>query len=91
MAGKMPFDKAMRFASIGTEFALIVVLLTLGGAWLDRHLQWRFPVWTLVGLALGMTGGMYRLIRQARRYLEQTQDGQRKDDDAPKNQHRPTP
>lgn len=61
----------MRTAAMGTEFALTIILFTLGGLVLDRRLGRRVPVWTLAGLAIGMAGGLYRLLRQVRQMRRQ--------------------
>ena len=54
----------MRFWTAGVEFAVIIGLITAGGYWLDRWLN-TLPLWTLIGLALGFGGALYRLVRQA--------------------------
>jgi len=49
------------FVTAGIELGLAVVLLTLGGWWLDTKLG-TSPALVLVGAAFGITGGMYRII-----------------------------
>lgn len=54
----------MKLSGLGIEFAAAIGGLTLAGYWWDRHFgtePWGF--W--IGLAVGMVGGMYNLIRQA--------------------------
>jgi F0F1-type ATP synthase assembly protein I len=50
------------FAGVGVQFAITLVLFTLGGVWLDRRLG--TSPWLLIILALGGSGlafwGMYR-------------------------------
>ena len=53
----------LRFLSLGTEFAASMVGLTLFGLWIDRHFD-VYPWGILIGLALGLIGGTYNLIRQ---------------------------
>lgn len=53
----------MKLSGLGIEFAAAIGGLTLAGYWWDRHFgtePWGF--W--IGLAVGMVGGMYNLIRQ---------------------------
>jgi F0F1-type ATP synthase assembly protein I len=53
----------LRFAGIGFEFAAAVGGLTVAGYWLDRKLG-TAPLWTLIGLFVGLLGGTYNLIRE---------------------------
>jgi F0F1-type ATP synthase assembly protein I len=68
---------------IGFELAAAVAGFTLVGYWVDRHYR-TYPWGVLIGLALGLVGGMYNLIRdslaasrQARSETETT-DGRRR-------------
>lgn len=54
----------IRFAGLGVELASAVAGFTLVGYWVDRHFSVR-PWGLLVGLALGLIGGTYNLIRAA--------------------------
>jgi F0F1-type ATP synthase assembly protein I len=54
----------LRFSGIGIEFAAAVAGFTMVGWWVDRH--WNCRPWGLLsGAVLGLTGGMYNMIRQA--------------------------
>jgi F0F1-type ATP synthase assembly protein I len=54
----------LRFSGIGIEFAAAVAGFTMVGWWVDRH--WNCRPWgLLIGVVLGLTGGMYNMIRQA--------------------------
>jgi len=53
-----------RVLGIGFELAAAVAGFTLVGYWVDRHYQVG-PWGVLIGLALGLIGGMYNLIRQS--------------------------
>ena len=50
------------FGTAGIELGLAVVLLTLGGWWLDKKFG-TSPVLLLIGAAVGITGGLYRIFR----------------------------
>jgi F0F1-type ATP synthase assembly protein I len=54
----------VRFLGIGLELVGAVAGFTLIGYWIDRHYQ-SYPWGVVVGLALGLIGGMYNLIRQS--------------------------
>ncbi len=56
---------ALALAGMGLELAIIVILASAGGHWLDR--LWGTKPWLLIlGAALGMTVAMANLIRKAR-------------------------
>ena len=57
---------ALRFIGIGWYVALSIILLAGGGLWLDAKLDSR-PLFTLVGLSIGIVVafyGVYRMLRQ---------------------------
>ena len=54
----------MKLSGIGVELAGAVVGLTLMGYWWDRHFH-TGPWGLLIGIALGIVGGTYNLIRQS--------------------------
>jgi len=57
---------AFRMLGIGWHIALSLILGTLGGYWLDSHFDNDFPIFTLIGLTLGLVvalGGLYLMIR----------------------------
>lgn len=57
-----------KLAGVGLQFAGVVLLFTLGGHWLDQHLQ-TGPWLLLIGLALGLVGGGLSLILSVQRSL----------------------
>ena len=59
-----PMAIAMEWAARIMAVALEMVLPGLAGMWLDRKLGTRFLV--LVGFAVGLTAGMWHLIRATR-------------------------
>lgn len=54
----------MKLSGIGVELVGAVVGLTLMGYWWDRHFH-TGPWGLLIGIALGIVGGTYNLIRQS--------------------------
>ena len=52
-----------RLAGVGFELVAAVVGCTLVGFWVDRHFNSK-PWGLLLGFALGLTGGMYNMIRE---------------------------
>lgn len=59
-------NAAWSIAVIGMEMGVSVLLLTLGGAWLDSRYD-TSPWCTLAGAGLGMLGGFSALFSQVRR------------------------
>jgi F0F1-type ATP synthase assembly protein I len=53
-----------RMLGVGFEFAAAVAGFTLMGYWVDRHFG-HAPWGVIVGVALGLIGGMYNLIRES--------------------------
>ena len=53
-----------KLSGIGIELAAAVAGFTLVGYWWDRHFHTQ-PWGLLIGIALGLVGGMYNLIRQS--------------------------
>jgi F0F1-type ATP synthase assembly protein I len=62
-------DTLATFASAGIELGVYVALFTLGGWWLDKRLG-SSPAFVLVGAAIGVTVGMYRMIRAFNRLMK---------------------
>jgi F0F1-type ATP synthase assembly protein I len=54
----------MKLSGIGIELVGAVAGLTLMGYWWDRHFH-TGPWGLLIGIALGIIGGTYNLIRQS--------------------------
>jgi F0F1-type ATP synthase assembly protein I len=54
----------LRHAGVGVELAAAVAGFTLIGYWIDRHFG-SAPWGLIVGLALGLVGGMYNLVRES--------------------------
>ncbi|MGH2576798.1 MAG: AtpZ/AtpI family protein [Acidimicrobiia bacterium] len=55
--------KYLRFAGVGVQFALTILLLTLAGIWLDGTFD-TGVLFTMVFLLLGFVGASWSLVRQ---------------------------
>lgn len=53
----------LRFAGVGIQYALTVLVMTGAGIWLDNRLD-TAPIFLLVLLALGFGGATWSLIHQ---------------------------
>ena len=61
---KKPLNGAGKYLSMATYMAVIITLGTLGGRWLDTHLQLtQFPLFTLVLSLLSVFAAMWYFIR----------------------------
>ncbi len=52
-----------KYAGIGLEMAVGVILGVVVGQWLDRKYHWHFA--TVIGAVIGFTTGLYLLIKSA--------------------------
>ena len=50
--------------TVGTQFAITMTLLTLGGVWLDGQFPKVAPLWTILGALFGIVAAMMNLIRE---------------------------
>lgn len=66
-----------RLTGIGVELAAAVIGFTLAGYWWDRHFH-SSPWGLLIGIALGLVGGTYNLIRQSLVASREAGSGQKK-------------
>jgi hypothetical protein len=54
----------VKFSGLGIQMALFVVILTLAGRWIDQFFTFKFPIFTIVGVFIGLIGAMYYMIKQ---------------------------
>lgn len=66
------------YLALFTEIGFLLLVSTLAGAlgghWLDLQLGFRFPIFLLAGLVLGMAGGALAVRRLINRFLATTKD-----------------
>jgi hypothetical protein len=67
----------LRFGGMGTEFAFGLVGLLLVGMWVD-HTWHTSPRGAITGVAIGIIGGGYNFIRQARNLMRAQEAEQKK-------------
>ncbi len=60
---RKPLNDWVKYSTLGMEMAVVVAAFVVGGVMLDRRAAMRFPLFTLMGTALGLTIGMLRLVR----------------------------
>lgn len=81
-SGAGAMRSAQPYIDAAWQLAGSMVVLTLGGVWLDRKFG-TSPLWVLVGALLGIGVGMYSFLRRVMHLAEQDrkqrerQDGQR--------------
>ena len=59
----------MALVGVGFELAGVVAVMTLGGWWLDGKFGTR-PWLMIIGLVISVTGGLYNLWRQGKRFFD---------------------
>lgn len=63
-ANKPPYSHIIRYTNIAVQMIVVIVLGTFGGKYLDDHLQWRFPVFTLLGALVSVFAALYLSIKE---------------------------
>ena len=61
------YDNYLRSSGLGVQMAGVILAGVLGGRWLDGRFGWKFPVLTLLGALLGITGAMLFLFKETGR------------------------
>src|SRR5262245_16171128 len=61
-----PANAYARYGALGIQMALMVILGILGGRWLDGVIGWKFPLFTLLLMFLGLAGAIWLLLRAVR-------------------------
>ena len=61
LGGRM--DRMARHAGVGAQFAATLVIMTLGGLWLDKRLG-TVPLFLILGMLAGFLGATLALLRQ---------------------------
>lgn len=61
------YDNYLRYAGLGFTMMEVVLAFTFGGWWLDQQSHWPFPIFTLTGSLLGITGAMVHLFKETAR------------------------
>ena len=57
----------MRYSAIGFQMMGIILVGVYGGYYLDKKLEWNFPVFTLTLSLAGIGGAMYFLFKETSR------------------------
>jgi MFS-type transporter involved in bile tolerance (Atg22 family) len=60
---KLP-NNIIRYSNIALQMIVIIVLGTFGGKYLDKYLQLKFPVFTLIGVLLSIFIALYTTIKE---------------------------
>jgi len=69
---------AMQLVGLGWYVAISIILGLLGGLWLDRKLE-TVPIFTLVGVALGIVLAFYGMYKMMLPLLKLEQKSQKTD------------
>ena len=56
-------QRYLRFAGVGVQYALTILILTLAGIWLDNKFE-TSPLFLIVFLLLGFVGATWSLVQQ---------------------------
>ncbi|MDI1234894.1 MAG: AtpZ/AtpI family protein [bacterium] len=64
MQKKTPLSDYGKYSSIALQMAAIITILTFGGKYLDKYFVFKFPIFTLLGVFLGIFTSMYYIIKK---------------------------
>ncbi|MCB0794623.1 MAG: AtpZ/AtpI family protein [Flavobacteriales bacterium] len=65
-SARKQYNTYLRFSALGFQMIGMVLAGVLGGNWLDGRITLGFPLFTLVGSLLGITGAMVFLFKETR-------------------------
>jgi H+/Cl- antiporter ClcA len=64
LKSKKPLPDYAKYSGLGLQMALFVVFCTFAGRYIDK-LKWtEFPLFTIIGVFVGVFGAMYYLIKK---------------------------
>ncbi|MCB0792536.1 MAG: AtpZ/AtpI family protein [Flavobacteriales bacterium] len=61
------YNDYLRYSALGLQMAGMILAGVLGGRWVDHHIGWKFPVFTLVLAFSGIAGAMVFLFKETGR------------------------
>lgn len=61
------YDNYLRYTGLGFTMVGVILVFVCIGWWLDQRLRLAFPICTLVGSLLGITGAMVYLFKETGR------------------------
>ena len=62
-----PAKSYARYGALGIQMEAFLAVGVIGGRWLDGKLAWKFPLFTLLGVAFGLVGSLWFLFKEAQR------------------------
>jgi F0F1-type ATP synthase assembly protein I len=67
------------YSHVGLFFGVAICIGLFGGLWLDNHFQTK-PIFTLVGILVGVISGFRELYRVAKQYERQLKTRQKQEE-----------
>jgi uncharacterized membrane protein len=61
LPNKPSFSKYAKYSAFAFQFVAVFVVLSLGGNWLDKKLEYEFPAFTLAGVFIALIAIFYSL------------------------------
>lgn len=75
-APKRKPNRFLKYSGLAAEMIGAAVLGGLGGHWLDKQLDWGFPLFTILLLFLGLGGAIRRMVINLQRDAESDEQEQ---------------
>ncbi|MCC6818149.1 MAG: AtpZ/AtpI family protein [Bacteroidia bacterium] len=64
MKERKPLPDYAKYSALGLQMGAFIILCTFGGRYIDKFKLVEFPLFTILGLILGVFGAMYYMIKQ---------------------------
>lgn len=61
---KAPGSDYVKYSGIAFQMIAIILVFTYGGVWLDKQVEIKIPVFTLIGILLGIALSLYQVFRK---------------------------
>ncbi|HRH68379.1 MAG TPA: AtpZ/AtpI family protein [Flavobacteriales bacterium] len=59
-----PAKSYARFGAMGIQMVAFLIIGVLGGRWIDGKVVLKFPLFTVLGVVLGLTGALWFLFKE---------------------------
>ncbi len=58
-----PYNSFLKYSGLGLQMAMTIAAFGAAGYWIDKRLEFRFPVFLMLFILIALTGNIYLLYR----------------------------